>query len=185
MTKTALLFATLAFASQAACTAQTGDPESAAVDKTAEQTGTQSAAESITVENVVNAYSGLCLNVLNLSEANGARVVQAQDCAEPSSKWQFVPLGGGYYNIKALHSGQCLNVLNFAYQNGAQVVQALDCNEYSSQWSLEDRGGGRLNIRARHDGLCLNVLNWGTSNGASVVQALDCNISTSMWYRRQ
>jgi hypothetical protein len=181
MTKKALLLAAFSLAT-AACTAQTGEPGSAPAP---EQTGAQSAAQAITIENVVNAYSGLCLNVLNLSESNGAPVVQARDCAEPSSKWEFIDLGNGYYNIRALHSGQCLNVLNYAWWNGASVVQALDCNEFSSQWQLVDRGWGRLNIKARHDGLCLNVLNWATNNGASVVQALDCDESTSMWYRRQ
>jgi hypothetical protein len=168
-------------AGQAACSAQV-EPSGDVAAERAERTGTGSAAQTIWAVNVRSAFSGMCLNVLNMSQSNGARVVQAADCDENSSKWEFVDLGTGYYNIRAIHSGQCLNVLNFGFHNGDPVVQALDCNEYSSQWWIQDRGNGLLNIRARHDGLCLNVLNMSKSNGASVVQALDCDEMTSRWY---
>jgi hypothetical protein len=177
MRKKLLCAAGVAVALQVACGADTKEQADAL-----EHTGSQSAAETVWVVNVRNAHSGMCLNVLNWSTANGANVVQAADCSINSSKWKFVARGGGFFNIKAFHSDQCLNVLNFGNQNGADVVQALDCDEYSSQWWLEDRGNGLVNIRARHSGQCLNVLNWGTNNGADVVQAVDCNIMTSRWY---
>jgi hypothetical protein len=151
-------------------------------ERAAERTGNESAAQTIWAVNVRSAFSGMCLNVLNYSQANGAEVVQAADCSENSSKWEFLDLGNGYYNIKAIHSGQCLNVLSFGFNNGDAVVQALDCNEYSSQWWLQDRGNGLMNIRARHDGLCLNVLNWSNANGGQVVQAVDCDELTSRWF---
>src|SRR5207253_1349277 len=131
-------------AGQVACSAQVVDPSEGAAAERAESTGTESAAQTIWAVNVKSAFSGLCLNVLNMSQSNGARVVQAADCNENSSKWEFLDLGTGYYNIKAIHSGQCLNVLNFGFHNGDPVVQALDCNEFSSQWWIQDRGNGLL-----------------------------------------
>jgi hypothetical protein len=138
-------------------------------------------ASALTVYNIKNVYSDMCLNVLNYGLENGADIVQAQDCSISSSKFELVPRGEGYYNIKALHSGQCVNVLNYAWTNGADVVQAVDCDLYSSQWKLVRLADDSYNIVARHSGQCLNVLNWGNFNGANVVQAQDCNVSTSRW----
>ena len=132
---------------------------------------------------IVNSFSGLCLNVLNFSQHNGANVVQATNCAIASSKWYVV--GSVEFVVSALHSGQCLNVLNSAQHNGANVVQAQDCTSANSRWRINHVGwqGGRklFNLKAQHSDQCLNVLNWGLFNGANVVQAQDCSLPTSKW----
>ena len=133
---------------------------------------------------IVNKHSGLCLNVLNYGQHNGANVVQATNCALTSSRWYF---SGGLLSMKmiASHSGQCLNVLNASTSNAANVVQAQDCTTLNSKWKITQIGwhnGEKLyTIRARHSNKCLNVLNWGTSNACNVVQADDCSIATSHW----
>jgi hypothetical protein len=43
--------------------------------------------------NIRARHDGLCLNVLNLSKANGGAVVQALDCNELTSRW-FIPPPG-------------------------------------------------------------------------------------------
>jgi hypothetical protein len=176
MRKIGFLFAVLAFASQAACAADTGSAPTST-----EETGAQASASTPPLYRIRNAYSGECLNVLNWGTWNGADIVQALDCNEASSHWSFRYTDSGYYNIVSF-ADECVNVLNYGFHNGDNVVQALDCAEWSSQWKLIPVGNGSYQIQARHDGQYLNVLNWGNFNGAEVVQAVDGSISTSHWY---
>ena len=172
--------AAIVLSSQVGCAAETGSAPPEDAEKTA-------SAETIVVEKIVNANSGMCLNVYNWGTQNGSNVVQARDCDIQTSKWQLIPItqGSEIYWVKSVSSGKYLNVYEAGYHNGDNVVQADDQHQYASQWKKVARGNGLYNFVAMHDGMCLNVYAGGRNNGDNVVQAFNCDTLASMWYEQQ
>ncbi|MER6828213.1 ricin-type beta-trefoil lectin domain protein [Streptosporangium sp. NPDC000563] len=109
--------------------------------------------------------SGRCLDVANVSQANGA-AVQIWDCnGQNNQRW--APTGA---NELRVYGNKCLDVSNQSTANGAQV-QIWDCNGQNNQkWRLNNDGS----ITAVGANKCLDVSNNSTANGARL-QIWDCN----------
>ncbi|MFF5249518.1 ricin-type beta-trefoil lectin domain protein [Streptosporangium sp. NPDC000095] len=109
--------------------------------------------------------SGRCLDVANVSQANGA-AVQIWDCnGQNNQRW--APTGASELRV---YGNKCLDVSNQSTANGAQV-QIWDCNGQNNQkWRLNNDGS----ITAIGANKCLDVSNNSTANGARL-QIWDCN----------
>ncbi|MEU8036518.1 ricin-type beta-trefoil lectin domain protein [Streptosporangium sp. NPDC049078] len=109
--------------------------------------------------------SGRCLDVANVSQANGA-AVQIWDCnGQNNQRW--APTGASELRV---YGNKCLDVSNQSTANGAQV-QIWDCNGQNNQkWRLNNDGS----ITAVGANKCLDVSNNSTANGARL-QIWDCN----------
>ncbi|WP_440074075.1 lectin [Streptosporangium sp. OZ121] len=109
--------------------------------------------------------SGRCLDVANVSQANGAQV-QIWDCnGQVNQRW--TPTGAGELRV---YGNKCLDVANMSTADGAQV-HIWDCNGQSNQrWRLNGDGS----ITAIGANKCLDVPNYSTANGVKL-QIWSCN----------
>ncbi|MEU3166563.1 ricin-type beta-trefoil lectin domain protein [Streptosporangium sp. NPDC006930] len=109
--------------------------------------------------------SGRCLDVANVSQANGA-AVQIWDCnGQNNQRWALT----GASELR-VYGNKCLDVSNQSNANGAQL-QIWDCNGQNNQkWRFNSDGS----ITAIGANKCLDVSNNSTANGARL-QIWDCN----------
>ncbi|WP_440107408.1 lectin [Streptosporangium sp. H16] len=109
--------------------------------------------------------SGRCLDVANVSQANGA-LTQIWDCNGQVNQ-QWTPTGAGELRV---YGNKCLDVANMSTADGAQV-HIWDCNGQSNQkWRLNGDGS----ITAIGANKCLDVPNYSTANGVKL-QIWSCN----------
>jgi hypothetical protein len=132
---------------------------------------------------IVNKNSGKCLDVLEGSKENGARL-QQWECLDPKSiQNQVYTLrpGNGSYELIARHSGRCVDVVNADTANGAGLQQ-WTCNGFAQQKWTGVAAGEYINFVAKHSGKCMDVTGAGTGNG-TLIQQWDCNGSAQQkWY---
>ncbi|MEU0485877.1 ricin-type beta-trefoil lectin domain protein, partial [Streptosporangium sp. NPDC006013] len=103
--------------------------------------------------------SGRCLDVANVSQANGAQV-QIWDCNGQANQ-QWTPTGSGELRV---YGNKCLDVSNMGTADGTGV-HIWDCNGQSNQkWRLNSDGS----ITALGAGKCLDVPNYSTANGVKL-----------------
>jgi hypothetical protein len=123
---------------------------------------------------LVNKYSGKCLDVEASGTANGVSL-QQWDCGNPASAinqvFTLVPRGNSYYQLVARNSGRCLDVVNGSQSNGAWVQQ-WDClgdGQLNQIW-LGAPLGSYTQFRAKHDDKCLEIGGPTFNNGAKAQQ---------------
>ncbi|MEU4541681.1 lectin [Streptosporangium sp. NPDC023825] len=109
--------------------------------------------------------SGRCLDVANVSQANGA-LVQIWDCnGQNNQRW--TQTGAGELRV---YGNKCLDVANMSTADGA-AVHIWDCNGQNNQkWRLNSDG----TITAIGANKCLDVPNYSTANGVKL-QIWSCN----------
>ncbi|MDX6345558.1 MAG: hypothetical protein QOF84_348 [Streptomyces sp.] len=136
---------------------------------------------------VINQNSGSCVEAANSGTANGTSVQQRSCDGSPSQQWQFVPTGGGYYEV--------LN-RNAAAQNEAWDVTggpsatspgtAIQTWSYgggtNQQWQPVPAAGSYYTFVARNSGLCLDTPNASTANGVQL-QVYTCNGTPAQAFR--
>ncbi len=109
--------------------------------------------------------SGRCLDVANVSQANGASA-QIWDCNGQVNQ-QWTPTGAGELRV---YGNKCLDVANMSTADGA-LVHIWDCNGQNNQkWRLNGDGS----ITALGANKCLDVPNYSTANGVRL-QIWSCN----------
>lgn len=116
--------------------------------------------------------SARCLDIADISGANGAKA-QLWDCSDGANqKFKVVPVGDGWVNLVAAHSGKCLDVAGNSPFDGAQLQQ-WDCVGGENQkFRLQDQGGGSYALVAKNSLKCVEVGGFNTANGAGVNQWL-------------
>jgi hypothetical protein len=134
-------------------------------------------------------HSDKCLDIQNVSVANGARL-QQWDCAaggQLNQLFNLVPTGSGTWRVVPVNSVKCLDVSGTAaaaphgpisfFNNGA-LVQQWDCNTVSAQanqvmYVVSSGISDYYWIKPAHSNRCLDVVNASVANGA-LVQQWDC-----------
>ncbi|MEU8385795.1 ricin-type beta-trefoil lectin domain protein [Streptosporangium sp. NPDC048865] len=118
--------------------------------------------------------SGRCLDVANVSQANGAQV-QIWDCnGQANQRW--TPTGASELRV---YGNKCLDVLNMSSADGA-AVGIWDCNGQNNQkWRLNSDGS----ITALGSGKCLDAPNYSTANGVRL-QIWSCNGAANQRWTR-
>jgi endo-1,4-beta-xylanase len=110
---------------------------------------------------IVGAQSGRCIDVPNVSTANGTRV-QLYDCHGQSNQlWTHTSS-----RQLTVYGNMCLDA---AGSGNGSAVQIYSCNgQANQQWNVNSNG----TISNAQSGRCLDV--WGTANGQQV-QLYDCH----------
>ncbi|GAA3009135.1 ricin-type beta-trefoil lectin domain protein [Streptosporangium longisporum] len=118
--------------------------------------------------------SGRCLDVANVSQANGA-ATQLWDCNGRSNQ-QWASTAAGELRV---YGGKCLDV-NAAGTADGTAVLIWDCNGQNNQkWRLNADG----TVTALGSNKCLDVSAYGTANG-SKIQIWTCHGGTNQKWAR-
>lgn len=118
--------------------------------------------------------SGKCLDVVDGSRANGARVQQWTCSGASQQKWYIRNIRGELYTIVSVNSGACLDLRDSNPRNGAVIQQWACSGGYNQMWWLTwDSGMGAYRIKAGVGDLCLDVTGNSTANGA-YMQTWEC-----------
>jgi hypothetical protein len=114
-------------------------------------------------------HSGLCMDVVDGSTGNGARIQQWTCNGSGQQAWKFVR-SGSYYRVENLRSGKCLDVRDGSGANGA-ALQQWTCNGSAQQkWWWVGVGGGYYQLKVSHSFKCADVTAAGTGNGVRFQQ---------------
>ncbi|MFG1875072.1 pectate lyase [Sphaerisporangium sp. NPDC049003] len=128
---------------------------------------------------LVNAGSGLCLDVPGGSTADGTQLVQYGCNSAANQSWTVTSVSGGV-TLKAGNSGKCAGVKGASTSAGA-AVQLESCSGASSQtWQLTASGSNYRVVNA-NGGKCLNIKDNATSASALVQQNSCDSVSTKQW----
>ncbi|HEU5127916.1 MAG TPA: RICIN domain-containing protein [Glycomyces sp.] len=131
--------------------------------------GSAQAVETDTWYKLISRHSGLALDILDISTAAGAELIQWNDTGTQNQQFRFIDAGGGYYRIQARHSGLVLDVWEWNPDNGATIVQFDDLGGTNQQWRVQESGGYASFVN-RHSGKALDVWEWSTEPGARISQ---------------
>ncbi|MEU8267043.1 pectate lyase [Sphaerisporangium sp. NPDC049002] len=128
---------------------------------------------------LVNAGSGLCLDVPGGSTADGTQLVQYGCNSAANQSWTVTSVSGGV-TLKAGNSGKCAGVKGASTSAGA-AVQLESCSGALSQtWQLTASGSNYRVVNA-NGGKCLNIKDNATSASALVQQNSCDSVSTKQW----
>jgi hypothetical protein len=108
--------------------------------------------------NIRNVASGLVLDVIGASTANGQGVILFRSNDRPNQLFDQNAEVDGSFSLSARHSFKCLDVTGFSQQDGARVIQ-FPCHFGTNQrWRSERMGRGVI-IRSVNSGKCLDAAN--------------------------
>jgi hypothetical protein len=124
--------------------------------------------------------SGKCLDVRNVSVANGGQM-QQWDCAgaQPNQLWTVLATGSGSFRIVSANSAKCIDVPNASTANGT-YLQQWECNLAGPQSNqvytvTAAATGGYYRLSPVHTSgtKCMDVEGSSTASGANI-QQWDC-----------
>lgn len=117
---------------------------------------------------IKNGASGLCLDISQESQAEGAGIVQSE-CKDGDSRlWRIEQTENGY-RIVNKNSNLCLDVRGGSRANGTPTIQAT-CNDTADQlWRIAPSSSGNSLANVKSN-LCLNVPNSVRRPGIAIVQ---------------
>ncbi|MCG5211814.1 RICIN domain-containing protein [Streptosporangium soli] len=128
---------------------------------------------------LVNAGSGLCLDIPGGSTSDGVQLVQQSCGSAAAQRWTITSQGGGY-RVASVHSNKCAGVRD-ASTSAGKAVQQESCSGAASQtWTLTESGSSYRVVNA-NGGKCLNVKDNATSGGALIQQNSCDSVATKQW----
>jgi O-glycosyl hydrolase len=130
---------------------------------------------------LVNANSGLLLDVNGASMAEGTQLIQWYENDNANQQWALVGIGGSYYKLVSRNSGLVADVSGESTADGASVIQWHDHNGLNQEWSLVDAGDGYYQLVNRNSGLLMDVSGGSTAGGAHIVQMHDQGGLDQQW----
>ncbi|HLV80369.1 MAG TPA: RICIN domain-containing protein, partial [Chthonomonadaceae bacterium] len=86
--------------------------------------------------NLVNANSGLYLDVPGGSPTAGTFLAQAKRSGAASQQWQIVAIGGPYVKLVNRNSGLDADVSGASLSDGTGVLQWYDNGGHNQEWIL-------------------------------------------------
>ncbi|MBG0827846.1 pectate lyase [Planomonospora sp. ID67723] len=118
---------------------------------------------------LVNAASGLCLDVPGKSTADGAQLAQHACNGGTNQTWTLSNVSGGQ-RLTASHSGKCATIKDAGASAGKAVVQQACATGAFHTWRLDLVSGSAYRVVNLGSGKCLNVKDGSTAAGAAVQQ---------------
>ncbi|WP_230985074.1 pectate lyase [Microbispora oryzae] len=129
---------------------------------------------------LVNAASGLCLEVPGGSTSDGVQLDQRGCASVADQTWNLTAQGGGF-RLAAAHSGKCAGVKD-ASTSAGKAVQQESCTGAASQtWQLTLVSGSTYQFVNANGGKCLNVKDSSTAVGALVQQNSCDSVTSKRW----
>jgi O-glycosyl hydrolase len=133
---------------------------------------------------IVNAYTGLDLEVNGASLADGGTVDQWTDVSGANNEhWNLMAVGDGSYRIVNVNSGLDLEDNGWGTANGSVADQWQDNGAGSTNefWRLTQNADGSYKIVNAYSGLLLEDYGFQTGNGAKVDQWADNGGANQHW----
>jgi hypothetical protein len=116
----------------------------------------------VSARELIGNQSGKCLDVPNVSDANGTQL-DIWTCNAGSNQ-EFTLQPNGEITVYSGSSQKCLDAYNAAKTSGT-VVDIYTCNGQSNQlWQVHPDGS----ITNNESGLCLDVIGQGTADGTKL-----------------
>lgn len=119
---------------------------------------------------IVSKHSGKCLDVVDWSEKDGAKIQQYSLSGGANQQWFLVKMSGNCYYIFSRHSGKCLEVEGFQKEDGNNVQQYTFHGGDNQKWELQQGNNGYFSIIAKHSGKALDVTDWDSDDGVLIQQ---------------
>jgi pectate lyase len=126
---------------------------------------------------LVNAASGLCLDVPGQSTSDGVQLIQFGCSGAANQTWNITAQGSGF-RLAAAHSGKCAGVIGASTSAGKAVEQETCTGATSQTWQLVLLSGSTYHVVNANGGKCLNVIDSSTAPSA-VIQQNSCDSVTS------
>ncbi|MDN5217249.1 RICIN domain-containing protein [Fulvivirgaceae bacterium BMA12] len=123
---------------------------------------------------IVNANSGLLMDVSGGSSLNGANVIQWTANGGDNQKWNITGIGNDEYKLINVSSQKSLDINNASAANGANVIQWNYSGSSNQKFKLVPAGDGKFNIKPVHSNKCIAISGGGTAAGDNVIQ-WECN----------
>jgi hypothetical protein len=126
---------------------------------------------------IIGMITNKCLDVPGGQTASGISLAEWTCNGNPWQKFRFVPLAGGYYNIKPeSNTALCLDP-NSTSGNNVDVKQ-ITCNGSNAQrWTLTRESSGAYLIKT-NDGRCIDIYGGSATDGTRI-ETWGCDTSTS------
>lgn len=131
---------------------------------------------------LINAKSGLALDVTGSSKANWATIAQEKASAATSQQWTVKDAGNGTWQLVNGNSGRCLDNNGMGSQPGVQMIQ-WDCKTNASdnqQFTARPSGSGYKVVSALNQ-LTLDDFHQSTAVHAPVVLWADNGGTNQQW----
>jgi hypothetical protein len=129
---------------------------------------------------LINANSGLCLDVTNASTTQGTQLEQWTCTGGTNQNWKLASEGSGY-QILGQNANQVVDVAAQSIANGATVDQWDWNGGTNQQWIFANNGNGYFNIINVNSGMCLEVKGASKTKGALVNQYLCNGGANQLW----
>ena len=142
----------------------------AAADAAFDSAASSSKLTTDQIYRVMSVNSGLALDVVGLSTAQGAAIQQWGYWNALNQRWQFVPNADGSYQLVSVNSGQCLDVIGVSTTEGTHVQQWPCWGGANQAWKVIDVGNGASQLQSVNSGLALDVIGVSQAGGALVQQ---------------
>lgn len=113
-------------------------------------------------------HSGKCLDVADLSTADGGRIQQWACTSGDNQAWRLKSVGD-HIQIQSVHSGKCLDVKDFSKADGAPLQQYA-CTGADNQLFRLEADSGAYRFIAKHSGKAVDIADRSTSDGGLVQQ---------------
>lgn len=110
--------------------------------------------------NIRNVSSGLVLDVIGASMADGQGVILFPRNNGKNQLFNQNAEVDGSFSLSALHSFKCLDVAGFSQQDGAPVIQFACHFGTNQRWRSQRMGRGVI-LRSVNSGKCLDARNGG------------------------
>ena len=133
---------------------------------------------------IINANSGLAIEVQNAGTYNGAILQQNSFTGASHQLWDVAPVYGqgldvSYFSMQNVNSAKYTNLFAFSYADGATIGQWEHAPGYANeQWYFEYAGNGDFYIRSRWSNKCLSV---SGGAGAHIVQQTWAGTPDQLW----
>lgn len=115
------------------------------------------------------------------STLDGGNLLQWDYHGADNQKFEFIPLGGGVYQILSVHSGKVLDVEGASTDNGANVLQWAIQGNSNQLFKVTDAGNGYCQLTALHSNKVVEVEGGSNNAGANIIQWDNNNQDHSLW----
>ncbi|RAY15391.1 pectate lyase [Actinomadura craniellae] len=132
---------------------------------------------------LVNAGSGLCLDVLSYSQEENAQLIQWNCHGDVNQQFRVSGSGTGQ-TLTAVHSGKVAGVRAKSLSGNVQIQQQTPTGEAHQRWELRSLGGSDYHLVNNRSGKCATIQGNSTAP-AAIVQQNTCDGSRAkVWTLR-
>ncbi|MFH1497072.1 MAG: RICIN domain-containing protein [Verrucomicrobiota bacterium] len=120
---------------------------------------------------LINRHSGLSMDVVNASTANGADLQQWSYYATANQKWVFTHRGANQYTITSAQTGRAIDQQAGEILGGDHIqMYSLNATSANQRWLVQPTDSGHYRLVSANSGLVLEINDASTANGGRVYQ---------------